>query len=93
LNRISPESGVVMSLAVDVISDLTCPWCYIGMKRLEKAIAAFDENQKVRVRWLPFQLSPTMPKEGISRKEYRVRSRGTVSTVSRRRRSVLHHQQ
>ena len=66
-----------MNLTVDVISDVICPWCYIGKKRLEKAIAAFDGQQEVRVRWLPFQLNPTMPKEGISRKEYRIRKFGS----------------
>ena len=66
-----------MNLAVDVISDVICPWCYIGKKRLEKAIAAFEGQQQVRVRWLPFQLNPTMPKEGISRKEYRIRKFGS----------------
>jgi predicted DsbA family dithiol-disulfide isomerase len=62
---------------VDVISDVICPWCYIGKKRLKKAIAAFDGKQQVRVRWLPFQLNPTMPKEGISRKDYRIRKFGS----------------
>ena len=66
-----------MNLAVDVISDVICPWCYIGKRRLEKAIAAFEGQQEVRVRWLPFQLNPTMPKEGISRKEYRIRKFGS----------------
>jgi predicted DsbA family dithiol-disulfide isomerase len=64
-----------MSLAVDVISDVICPWCYIGKRRLEKAIAAVDVQ--VRVRWHPFQLNPTMPKEGISRREYRTRKFGS----------------
>jgi predicted DsbA family dithiol-disulfide isomerase len=66
-----------MNLTVDVISDVICPWCYIGKKRLEKAIAAFEGQQEIRVRWLPFQLNPTMPKEGISRKEYRIRKFGS----------------
>jgi predicted DsbA family dithiol-disulfide isomerase len=60
-----------MNLAIDVISDVICPWCYIGKQRLDKAIAAF-KCQQARVHWLPFQLNPTMPKEGISRKEYRI---------------------
>jgi predicted DsbA family dithiol-disulfide isomerase len=63
-----------MDLAVDVISDVICPWCYIGKRRLEKAVG--ESQQEVRVRWLPFQLNPTMPKEGISRKEYRSRKFG-----------------
>ena len=66
-----------MNLAVDVISDVICPWCYIGKKRLERAIAAFEGQHEIRVRWLPFQLNPTMPKEGISRKEYRIRKFGS----------------
>src|SRR3954452_24075149 len=66
-----------MSLAVDVISDVICPWCYIGKRRLEKAVAALDGKHEVRVRWLPFQLNPAMPKDGISRREYRTRKFGS----------------
>lgn len=58
-------------LAVDVISDVICPWCFIGKRRLEKAIVA--HGGPVRVRWLPFQLNPQMPKEGVSRREYRTK--------------------
>jgi predicted DsbA family dithiol-disulfide isomerase len=64
-------------LAVDVISDLICPWCFIGKRRLERAVAALDRQHEVRVRWLPFQLNPTMPKGGISRREYRTRKFGS----------------
>jgi predicted DsbA family dithiol-disulfide isomerase len=64
-----------MNLAVDVISDVICPWCWIGKRRLEKAIAA--QQHDVRVHWLPFQLNPTMPREGIDRREYRTRKFGS----------------
>lgn len=70
-----PGSVVVMVLHVDVISDVICPWCFIGKRRLEKAIAA--HQHMVRVRWLPFQLNPTMPKEGVSRREYRTKKFGS----------------
>ena len=66
-----------MPLQVAVISDVICPWCFIGKRRLEKAIAALDRQHEVRVRWLPFQLNPTMPKEGVSRKEYRTKKFGS----------------
>jgi len=66
-----------MKLTVDVVSDVICPWCYIGKRRLEKAIAAFDGQHDVQVRWHPFQLNPTMPKEGISRRDYRRRKFGS----------------
>jgi predicted DsbA family dithiol-disulfide isomerase len=64
-----------MSLAVDVISDVTCPWCYVGKRRLEKATAAV--GGPVAVRWLPFQLNPATPKEGVSRREYRTTKFGS----------------
>lgn len=62
-------------IEVDVISDVICPWCYIGKRRLEKAIAV--HGGPVQVRWLPFQLNPQMPKEGISRREYRTKKFGS----------------
>lgn len=66
-----------MEVSVDVISDVICPWCYIGKRRLEKAIAALGDNHNIQVRWHPFQLNPQMPKDGISRKEYRSRKFGS----------------
>ena len=65
-----------MTLAVDITSDVICPWCYIGKRRLEKAIA-LSRRQDVRVRWHPFQLNPHMPKEGVNRKEYRTAKFGS----------------
>jgi predicted DsbA family dithiol-disulfide isomerase len=64
-----------MNLSVDVVSDVICPWCFIGKRRLETAIAA--HGRSVKVRWLPFQLNPQMPQEGVSRREYRTRKFGT----------------
>ena len=66
-----------MNLNVDVISDVICPWCYIGKRRLEKAIATLGDKHHIEVRWHPFQLNPTMPKEGISRKQYRTQKFGS----------------
>src|SRR6202790_5235448 len=65
-----------MTLTVDVISDVICPWCYIGKRRLEKAVVAFGREQ-VRLRWHPFQLNPHMPREGTNRKEYRTAKFGS----------------
>ncbi len=70
-------SVIVMVLHVDVISDVICPWCYIGKRHLEKAVATLDGQHEVQVRWLPFQLNPAMPKEGVSRREYRTRKFGS----------------
>jgi predicted DsbA family dithiol-disulfide isomerase len=59
-----------MNLMIDVISDVICPWCYVGKRRLEKAISLAGGDD-VRVRWHPFELNPQMPKAGMNRKEYR----------------------
>src|SRR6478735_5243079 len=60
-------------LTIDVISDVICPWCLIGKRRLEKALG----NRPAVVRWHPFQLNPDMPREGIDRKSYRIRKFGS----------------
>ena len=60
-----------MKLIVDVYSDAICPWCFIGKRRLQRALAALDGRHKVEVTWRPFQLNPDMPREGMDRKVYR----------------------
>ena len=63
-----------MTLRIDVISDVVCPWCFIGKRRLEQALQLLGEDgaepQAVEVVWRPFQLNPQLPREGISRAEY-----------------------
>jgi predicted DsbA family dithiol-disulfide isomerase len=66
-----------MTLTVDVISDVICPWCFVGKRRLEQAIRALRGGHEVRVRWHPFQLNPHMPKEGMSRRDYRTAKFGS----------------
>ena len=69
------------SITVDVVSDAVCPWCFIGQKRLDKAIAAAGDI-KVHVRWRPFQLDPTIPKEGIPRRTYLERKFGSLEKIA-----------
>ena len=57
------------TLMIDVVSDVVCPWCYLGQKRLDKAIAAVPDVD-ISVSWRPFQLDPTIPPEGMDRKAY-----------------------
>ena len=56
-------------IQLDVVSDVMCPWCYIGKRRLEQAIEQVD-GIDVEIRWRPFQLDPTLPQEGRDRREY-----------------------
>ena len=56
-------------MTVDVYSDVICPWCYVGKRRLERALKAWD-GVPATIRWQPFQLNPTMPRNGMDRRQY-----------------------
>ncbi|TAK47127.1 MAG: DsbA family oxidoreductase [Xanthobacteraceae bacterium] len=64
-------------LAIDVISDVVCPWCYIGKRRLEKALALVPDLA-IEVRWRPYFLNPWIPREGIDRATYLTTKFGSV---------------
>jgi predicted DsbA family dithiol-disulfide isomerase len=60
-------------LTIDVISDVVCPWCFIGRRRLGEALASYataEPNIRPVVSWHPFQLNPDLPREGIARQAY-----------------------
>lgn len=61
-------------LTIDVLSDVVCPWCLIGKRRLEQALAdyaqRFPDRSAPIVRWHPFQLNPDMPEGGMGRADY-----------------------
>jgi predicted DsbA family dithiol-disulfide isomerase len=67
-------------LTIDVVSDVVCPWCYLGKRRLERALAAVGDQSNV-VRWQPFRLDPTIPPEGINRDTYLTGKFGNVHAV------------
>jgi predicted DsbA family dithiol-disulfide isomerase len=56
-------------MQIDIISDVVCPWCFIGKRRLEKALAMRPEIE-TEITWRPFQLNPDMPAEGMARADY-----------------------
>ena len=60
------------TLTIDVVSDVVCPWCYIGKRKLEAALALPEAATlpNVVIRWHPFQLNPDIPPQGISRQKY-----------------------
>lgn len=59
-------------IELSIVSDTICPWCYIGKRRLERAIEILAaDGVTVRTRWLPFELNPTMPPAGMDRRAYR----------------------
>lgn len=62
-------------VTIDVVSDTICPWCYIGKRRLEQALA-LRPDVEVDMRWRPFLLDPTIPKGGMDRRQYLERKFG-----------------
>ena len=59
------------SFLLEVVSDTICPWCYVGKRRLETALAAIGDDISFELRWRPFELNPDMPREGVNRRSYR----------------------
>jgi predicted DsbA family dithiol-disulfide isomerase len=68
-------SAPAETLTIDIVSDVVCPWCYIGKRNLEAALASLPENN-VEIRWRPYQLDSTIPPEGIARRAYLERKFG-----------------
>lgn len=69
-----------MTLTIDVVSDVVCPWCYIGKRKLERALELYRDKHPQAdvpvVSWHPFQLNPDMPAEGMPRQDYIARKFG-----------------
>ena len=67
---------------IDIISDVVCPWCYIGKRQIEAALALYAQQnpgaEKPRISWRPFQLNPQLPAEGMSRQDYVVQKFGAA---------------
>jgi predicted DsbA family dithiol-disulfide isomerase len=69
-------------LNIDIISDVVCPWCYIGKRQIEAALALYAQQhpgaEPPRLTWRPFQLNPQLPAEGMSREQYVVQKFGAA---------------
>jgi predicted DsbA family dithiol-disulfide isomerase len=70
-----PQATPVPVMQLDVISDVICPWCFIGKRKLDAALAQVDDFQ-INLMWRPFQLDPTTPPEGHDRKQQMIRKFG-----------------
>ena len=72
---------------IEIYSDVVCPWCYVGKRRLEAALELAGLQDAVEVRWRPFELNPTMPSRGMDRKTYLEAKFGSQQAVE----SMLEH--
>lgn len=74
-------------MLIEMFADVVCPWCYLGRRRLGRALA-MRPHVPVRVRWQPFQLNPDMPREGMDRRSYLIAKLGGVERVRSMNRTV-----
>lgn len=70
-------------VTIDLVSDVVCPWCYLGKARLELAIAEVQDQVGVDVNWRPYQLNPDIPPEGVDQKAYLEEKLGGAEAVAR----------
>lgn len=57
-------------IRIDISSDTVCPWCFVGKKNLDRAIASSQNQYDFELRWHPFFLDPSAPKEGVNKREF-----------------------
>jgi predicted DsbA family dithiol-disulfide isomerase len=69
------------TLDIDIISDIVCPWCYLGQRRLALALEDVSPDIQARVTWKPYQLDPTTPPEGVDAMDYLTRKIGGAERV------------
>ena len=76
-------------LRIDIVSDVVCPWCIIGLKQVEKALTLVGQDIAAETHWHPFQLNPHMPPEGEDTAEHIARKYGSTPEQSRANRQRL----
>lgn len=77
------------NIRIDIVSDVVCPWCIIGFKQLERALAQIEDEVKPEIHWHPFELNPQMPPEGQDLREHMAQKYGTTIEQSRAARGRL----
>lgn len=84
--EINADQGTVID--IDIVSDVMCPWCIIGFKQLEQALA--ETGMGARIRWHPFELNPTMPLTGQNTSEHIQEKYGSTPEQSAQARAQMH---
>ena len=81
--------AAAVPLRIDIVSDVVCPWCIIGLKQVEQALTLVGQDIAAETYWHPFQLNPHMPLEGEDAAEHIARKYGSTPEQSRANRSRL----
>ena len=73
----SHDQTLMTALTIEIYSDLICPWCYIGRRRLGEALKRLALSEAPTILWRPFELNPDLPKSGLDRRAYRTAKFGS----------------
>ena len=76
-------------MQLDIYSDIVCPWCYVGKRRLERALAQLNGGVQACITWRPFQLNPTMSSDGMDRTAYLKAKFGSLENFGRMEEQLL----
>ncbi len=76
-------------LKIDIISDVVCPWCVIGIKHLKDAVVKNNWQDRIDIEWYPFELNPDMPPEGENLRDHIIRKYGATPEESAENRQRL----
>jgi predicted DsbA family dithiol-disulfide isomerase len=76
-------------MRIDIYSDIVCPWCYVGKRRLERALGQLRDRAQAQIDWRPFQLNPTMPLDGMDRTTYLKAKFGSLEAFGRMEEQLL----
>ncbi len=77
------------TLQIEIYSDVVCPWCYVGKRRLERALDNVSGSLQAQITWKPFQLNPTMPEDGMDRRAYLEAKFGSLESFRQLEEQVL----
>jgi predicted DsbA family dithiol-disulfide isomerase len=87
--KASDQAGNNDKIKLDIVSDVMCPWCIVGYKRLEAAINELGLQDRIEIEWQPFELNPDMPKQGENLSEHIMRKYGSSREDSAKARDDL----
>ncbi|QHT67096.1 DsbA family oxidoreductase [Rhodocytophaga rosea] len=76
------------TIRIDIVSDIVCPWCYIGKRRLERALDKLSDKFDFVLEYHPFELNPAMPIEGVKQQEYLIKKFGSTERYHQLTRQV-----
>jgi predicted DsbA family dithiol-disulfide isomerase len=77
------------NISIEIYSDVICPWCYVGKRRLERALGQLRDRAQAQIDWRPFQLNPTMPLDGMDRTAYLKAKFGSLENFGRMKEQLL----